>query len=93
MGENILHGDEKQSYPQKNTKKCKKTVDNMDSTVGENVPHGKLSPTTISPRTVCPTNINNNTINRFNNNNINWDELSDEEKEYLLNWIDHMMKE
>ena len=93
VGENILHGDEKQSYPQKNTKKCKKTVDNMDSTVGENVPHGKLSPTTISPRTVCPTNINNNTINRFNNNNINWDELSDEEKEYLLNWIDHMMKE
>ena len=68
-------------------------MDKPDFTVGETVPYGKLSPTTISPRTVCPTNINNNTINRFNNNNINWDELSDEEKEYLLNWIDHMMKE
>ena len=41
------------------------------------------------------TNINNNTINKYNNNNnnINWDELNDEEKEYLNNWIKYLENE
>lgn len=84
--ETVLHGEEKATYPQKNTKKCKKTVDKYDSTVGETVPHGKLSPTTISPRTDCTTNINNNTINRFNNN-INYSGLTEEEIHYINNWM------
>lgn len=86
VGKTVLHGEEKATYPQKNTKKCKKTVDKYDSTVGETVPHGKLSPTTTSPRTDCTTNINNNTINRFNNN-INYSGLTEEEIHYINNWM------
>lgn len=84
--ETVLHSEEKATYPQKNTKKCKKTVDKSDSTVGETIPHGKLSPTTISTRTDCTTNINNNTINRFNNN-INYSGLTEEEIHYINNWM------
>ena len=92
VGENILHGDKKQAYPQGISKKSKKTVDNFNSTVGETVPHGKLSPTTISTRTVCTTNINNNTINSFNNN-INYSKLTEEEKDYINNWMYEMCED
>ena len=92
VGENILHGDKKQTYPQIISKKSKKSVDNFNSTVGETVPHGKLSPTTISTRTVCTTNINNNTINSFNNN-INYSKLTEEEKNYINNWMYEMCED
>ena len=92
VGENILHGNKKQTYPQEISKKSKKPVDKSNSTVGETVPHGKLSPTTISPRTVCTTNINNNTINSFNNN-INYSKLTEEEKDYINNWMYEMCED
>ena len=92
--ENLHNGEENIELSTENIQKKEKNVDNpVDNSRSVDSPSWKNSMTQISTTRNYTTNINNNTINRFNNNNINWDELSDEEKEYLLNWIDHMMKE
>lgn len=93
--ENLHNGEENIELSTENIQKKGKSVDNpVDNSRSVDSPSWKNSMTQISTTRNYTTNINNNNINSFNNNNnINWDELSDEEKEYLLNWIDHMMKE
>lgn len=92
--ENLHNGEENIELSTENIQKKEKNVDNpVDNSRSVDSPSWKNSMTQISTTRNYTTNINNNNINSFNNNNINWDELSDEEKEYLLNWIDHMMKE
>ena len=92
--ENLHNGEENIELSTENIQKKEKNVDNpVDNSRRVDSPSWKNSMTQISTTRNYTTNINNNNINSFNNNNINWDELSDEEKEYLLNWIDHMMKE
>ena len=93
--ENLHHGEENEKLSTDNNQKKEKDVDNIvDNSRSVDSPSWRNSMTQISMTQISTTNINNNNINSFNNNNnINWDELSDEEKEYLLNWIDHMMKE
>lgn len=92
--ENLHNGEENIELSTENIQKKEKSVDNpVDNSRSVDSPSWKNSMTQISTTRNYTTNINNNNINSFNNNNINWDELSDEEKEYLLNWIDHMMKE
>lgn len=91
--ENLHNGEESIELSTENIQKKEKNVDNpVDNSRSVDSPSWKNSMTQISTTRNYTTNINNNNINSFNNN-INWDELSDEEKEYLLNWIDHMMKE
>ena len=91
--ENLHNGEENIELSTENIQKKEKNVDNpVDNSHSVDSPSWKNSMTQISTTRNYTTNINNNNINSFNNN-INWDELSDEEKEYLLNWIDHMMKE
>ena len=91
--ENVHNGEENIELSTENIQKKEKNVDNpVDNSRSVDSPSWKNSMTQISTTRNYTTNINNNNINSFNNN-INWDELSDEEKEYLLNWIDHMMKE
>mgnify|MGYP000419025384 CR=1 FL=1 len=91
--ENLHNGEENIELSTENIQKKEKNVDNpVDNSRSVDSPSWKNSMTQISTTRNYTTNINNNNINSFNNN-INWDELSDEEKEYLLNWIDHMMKE
>ena len=91
--ENLHNGEENIELSTENIQKKEKNVDNpVDNSRSVDSPSWKNSMTQISTTRNYTTNINNNNINSFNNNN-NWDELSDEEKEYLLNWIDHMMKE
>lgn len=95
--ENLHNGEENIELSTENIQKKEKNVDNpVDNSRSVDSPSWKNSMTQISTTRNYTTNINNNNINSFNNNNnnnINRDELSDEEKEYLLNWIDHMMKE
>ena len=92
--ENLHNGEENIELSTENIQKKEKNVDNpVDNSRSVDSPSWKNSMTQISTTRNYTTNINNNNINSFNNNNINCDELSDEEKEYLLNWIDHMMKE
>ena len=92
--ENLHNGEENIELSTENIQKKEKNVDNpVDNSRSVDSPSWKNSMTQISTTRNYTTNINNNNINSFNNNNINWDELSDEEKEYLLNWIDYMMKE
>lgn len=92
--ENLHNGEENDQLSTEKNQKKEKNVDNpVDNSRSVDSPSWKNSMTQISTTRNYTTNINNNNINSFNNNNINWDELSDEEKEYLLNWIDHMMKE
>ena len=92
--ENLHNGEENIELSTENIQKKEKNVDNpVDNSRSVDSPSWKNSMTQISTTRNYTTNINNNNINSFNNNNINWDELSEEEKEYLLNWIDHMMKE
>ena len=92
--ENLHNGEENIELSTENIQKKEKNVDNpVDNSRSVDSPSWKNSMTQISTTRNYTTNINNNNINSFNNNNINWDELGDEEKEYLLNWIDHMMKE
>ena len=92
--ENLHNGEENIELSTENIQKKGKNVDNpVDNSRSVDSPSWKNSMTQISTTRNYTTNINNNNINSFNNNNINWDELSGEEKEYLLNWIDHMMKE
>ena len=91
--ENLHNGEENIELSTENIQKKEKNVDNpVDNSRSVDSPSWKNSMTQISTTRNYTTNINNNNINSFNNN-INWDELSEEEKEYLLNWIDHMMKE
>ena len=91
--ENLHNGEENIELSTENIQKKEKNVDNpVDNSRSVDSPSWKNSMTQISTTRNYTTNINNNNINSFNNN-INWDELSDEEKEYLLNWIDYMMKE
>ena len=91
--ENLHNGEENIELSTENIQKKEKNVDNpVDNSRSVDSPSWKNSMTQISTTRNYTTNINNNNINSFNNN-INCDELSDEEKEYLLNWIDHMMKE
>ena len=91
--ENLHNGEENIELSTENIQKKEKNVDNpVDNSRSVDSPSWKNSMTQISTTRNYTTNINNNNINSFNNN-INWDELSDEEEEYLLNWIDHMMKE
>ena len=91
--ENLHNGEENIELSTENIQKKEKDVDNpVDNSRSVDSPSWKNSMTQISTTRNYTTNINNNNINSFNNN-INWDELSDEEEEYLLNWIDHMMKE
>lgn len=91
--ENLHNGEENIELSTENIQKKEKNVDNpVDNSRSVDSPSWKNSMTQISTTRNYTTNINNNNINSFNNN-INWDELNDEEKEYLLNWIDHMMKE
>ena len=91
--ENLHNGEENIELSTENIQKKEKNVDNpVDNSRSVDSPSWKNSMTQISTTRNYTTNINNNNINSFNDN-INWDELSDEEKEYLLNWIDHMMKE
>ena len=87
--ENLPHGSENEGYPQENSKNCQKTVDNSHSGV---FPSWNSSIMHFSITQNSTTNINNNTINKYNNN-INWDELNDEEKEYLNNWIKYLENE
>ena len=87
--ENLPHGGENEGYPQENDKNYQKTVDNSHSGV---FPSWNSSIMHFSITQNSTTNINNNTINKYNNN-INWDELSDEEKEYLNNWIKYLENE
>ena len=92
--ENLHNGEENIELSTENIQKKEKNVDNpVDNSRSVDSPSWKNSMTQISTTRNYTTNINNNNINSFNNNNINCDELSDEEKEYLLNWIDYMMKE
>ena len=92
--ENLHNGEENIELSTENIQKKGKNVDNpVDNSRSVDSPSWKNSMTQISTTRNYTTNINNNNINSFNNNNINCDELSDEEKEYLLNWIDYMMKE
>ena len=92
--ENLHNGEENIELSTENIQKKEKNVDTpVDTSRSVDSPSWKNSMTQISTTRNYTTNINNNNINSFNNNNINCDELSDEEKEYLLNWIDHMMKE
>lgn len=92
--ENLHNGEENIELSTENIQKKEKNVDNpVDNSRSVDSPSWKNSMTQISTTRNYTTNINNNNINNFNNNNINCDELSDEEKEYLLNWIDYMMKE
>ena len=92
--ENLHNGEENIELSTENIQKKEKNVDNpVDNSRSVDSPSWKNSMTQISTTRNYTTNINNNNINSFNNNNINRDELSDEEKEYLLNWIDYMMKE
>ena len=93
--ENLHNGEENIELSTENIQKKEKNVDNpVDNSRSVDSPSWKNSMTQISTTRNYTTNINNNNINSFNNNNnINWGELSDEEKEYLLNWIDYMMKE
>ena len=92
--ENLHNGEENIELSTENIQKKEKNVDSpVDNSRSVDSPSWKNSMTQISTTRNYTTNINNNNINSFNNNNINCDELSDEEKEYLLNWIDHMMKE
>ena len=88
--ENLPHGGENEGYPQENDKNYQKTVDNSHSGV---FPSWNSSIMHFSITQNSTTNINNNTINKYNNNNINWDELNDEEKEYLNNWIKYLENE
>lgn len=91
--ENLHNGEENIELSTENIQKKEKNVDNpVDNSRSVDSPSWKNSMTQISTTRNYTTNINNNNINSFNNN-INCDELSDEEKEYLLNWIDYMMKE
>ena len=91
--ENLHNGEENIELSTEIIQKKEKNVDNpVDNSRSVDSPSWKNSMTQISTTRNYTTNINNNNINSFNNN-INWDELSDEEKEYLLNWIDYMMKE
>ena len=91
--ENLHNGEENIELSTENIQKKEKNVDNpVDNSRSVDSPSWKNSMTQISTTRNYTTNINNNNINSFNNN-INWDELSGEEKEYLLNWIDYMMKE
>ena len=92
--ENLHNGEENIELSTENIQKKEKNVDTpVDTSRSVDSPSWKNSMTQISTTRNYTTNINNNNINSFNNNNINCDELSDEEKEYLLNWIDYMMKE
>ena len=92
--ENLHNGEENIELSTENIQKKEKNVDNpVDNSRSVDSPSWKNSMTQISTTRNYTTNINNNNINSFNNKNINCDELSDEEKEYLLNWIDYMMKE
>ena len=92
--ENLHNGEENIELSTENIQKKEKNVDNpVDNSRSVDSPSWKNSMTQISTTRNYTTNINNNNINSFNNNNINCAELSDEEKEYLLNWIDYMMKE
>ena len=93
--ENLHNGEENIELSTENIQKKEKNVDNpVDNSRSVDSPSWKNSMTQISTTRNYTININNNNINSFNNNNnINCDEFSDEEKEYLLNWIDHMMKE
>lgn len=91
--ENLHNGEENDQLSTEKNQKKEKNVDNpVDNSRSGDSPSWKNSMTRNSMTRNSTTNINNNTINSFNNN-INWNELSDEEKDYLLNWIDHMMKE
>ena len=91
--ENLHNGEENIELSTENIQKKEKNVDNpVHNSRSVDSPSWKNSMTQISTTRNYTTNINNNNINSFNNN-INCDELSDEEKEYLLNWIDYMMKE
>ena len=91
--ENLHNGEENIELSTENIQEKEKNVDNpVDNSRSVDFPSWKNSMTQISTTRNYTTNINNNNINSFNNN-INWYELSDEEKDYLLNWIDHMMKE
>ena len=91
--ENLHNGEENIELSTENIQKKEENVDNpVDNSRSVDSPSWKNSMTQISTTRNYTTNINNNNINSFNNN-INCDELSDEEKEYLLNWIDYMMKE
>ena len=85
--ENLHNGEENIELSTENIQKKEKNVDNpVDNSRSVDSPSWKNSMTQISTTRNYTTNINNNNINSFNNNNnINCDELSDEEKEYLLN--------
>ena len=88
--ENLHYGENSTTYPQKNTKNNQNSVDNSHSV---DSPSWNNSMTQISMTQNYTTNINSNTINSFNKNSINWDELSDEEKDYLMNWISYLEQE
>ena len=92
--ENLHNGEENDQLSTEKNQKKEKSVDNpVDNSRSGDSPSWKNSMTQNSMTRNSTTNININTINSFNNNNINWNELSDEEKDYLLNWIDYLMKE
>ena len=79
--ENLHNGEENIELSTENIQKKEKNVDNpVDNSRSVDSPSWKNSMTQISTTRNYTTNINNNNINSFNNN-INWDELSDEEKE------------
>lgn len=92
--ENLHNGEESNQLSTENYQKKEEVVDKpVDNSRGVDSPSWKNSMTQISMTRISTTNINNNNINNINNNNINWDDLSDDEKDYLQNWINYMMEE
>ena len=92
--ENLHHGEENEKLSTENNQKKEKNVDNtVDNSRSVDSPSWRNSMTQISMTQISTTNINNNNINNNKNNNINWDELSEEEKDFLSNWINYILEE
>lgn len=92
--ENLHHGEENEKLSTENNQKKEKNVDNIvDNSRSVDSPSWRNSMTQISMTQISTTNINNNNINNNKNNNINYDELSEEEKDFFLNWINYMLEE